>query len=90
MTVDNVQLKRKYEKELDELSKDRTLVLEIGGPTVVLAIPIFISHNLLNFDKIIVLEDGKIVENGNHAELIKQKGYYADMYYRQQQKEQTI
>ena len=30
-------------------------------------------------DKIIVLKDGKILESGNHEELIKQKGYYYEL-----------
>ncbi len=30
-------------------------------------------------DKIIVLKDGKILEEGSHKELIEQKGYYADL-----------
>ena len=30
-------------------------------------------------DKILVLKDGKIIEEGNHKELIEQKGYYADL-----------
>lgn len=31
-------------------------------------------------DKIIILEKGKIVECGTHKELLKAKGYYADIY----------
>ena len=31
-------------------------------------------------DKIIVLKDGKILEQGTHDELIKQAGYYRDVY----------
>lgn len=49
---------------------------------------IVITHrifSLLNFDKIIVLEDGKIVEQGHHEKLLQQNGYYAQMYARQQQ-----
>lgn len=52
---------------------------------------IIITHrifSLFDFDKIIVLHDGKIVEQGQHAELIKENGYYAEMYNRQQQQEQ--
>lgn len=44
---------------------------------------IIITHriySLLTFDKIIVLEDGQIVEIGTHQSLIEQGGYYADMY----------
>ena len=31
-------------------------------------------------DQIIVLDDGKIVEKGNHEELMKYNGIYADIY----------
>jgi ATP-binding cassette subfamily B multidrug efflux pump len=51
---------------------------------------IIITHrifSLLHFDKIIVLEEGKIIEMGNHAELMLQNGFYAQMYARQQQQE---
>ncbi|MBR4343797.1 MAG: ABC transporter ATP-binding protein [Lachnospiraceae bacterium] len=30
-------------------------------------------------DKILVLKDGKIIEEGSHEELVKKKGYYADL-----------
>lgn len=36
-----------------------------------------------NADQIIVLEAGKIIEQGTHAELIKHHGYYADLYTKQ-------
>jgi len=51
---------------------------------------IIITHrifSLLDFDKIIVLEDGKIAEQGKHEFLIQQNGYYAEMYARQQKQE---
>ena len=51
---------------------------------------IIITHrifSLFDFDKIIVLEDGKIAEQGKHETLIQQNGYYAEMYARQQQQE---
>ena len=51
---------------------------------------IVITHrifSLFDFDTIIVLEDGKIVEQGKHEKLLQQKGYYAEMYARQQQQE---
>jgi len=34
----------------------------------------------LHADKIIFLNDGKIVESGTHTELIAQKGMYYEMY----------
>ena len=33
-----------------------------------------------DFDKIIVLKEGKIIEQGNHAELIKKSGEYSKLY----------
>ncbi|HSN59703.1 MAG TPA: ABC transporter ATP-binding protein [Ferruginibacter sp.] len=49
---------------------------------------IIITHrifSLFNFDRIIVLEDGAIAEQGTHAHLLQQKGIYAAMYEKQQQ-----
>ena len=34
-------------------------------------------------DNILVVEDGKITQEGNHDELIKEKGFYSDLYNRQ-------
>ena len=54
---------------------------------------IIITHrifSLLDFDKIIVLDEGSIVEQGQHHTLIKENGYYAEMYNRQQHMEQPI
>jgi len=44
---------------------------------------VFISHRLSSTkfcDKIIVLSDGEIIERGSHDELIKQNGFYADLF----------
>lgn len=44
---------------------------------------IVIAHRLAtvqNADKIIVLEKGKIIESGNHQELLKQNGAYKNLY----------
>jgi ATP-binding cassette subfamily B protein len=51
---------------------------------------IIITHRiygLLNFDKIIVLEDGKIAEMGTHESLLQNKGYYFDLFEQQRQQE---
>jgi ATP-binding cassette subfamily B multidrug efflux pump len=53
---------------------------------------ITITHrifSLLNFDKIIVMEEGKIIEEGRHEELLQKKGTYFAMYQRQQQEDSS-
>ena len=51
---------------------------------------IIITHrifSLFEFDKIVVLDDGKIVEQGTHKKLLELNGYYTDMYNRQQEQD---
>ena len=57
------------QKSINRLSKEKTAI--------------FIAHRLstiVNVDKIIVLDNGKIVEQGNHQELLKTGGYYSKLY----------
>jgi len=49
---------------------------------------VIITHRifaLFNFDKIIVMHDGAIAEQGTHQQLLAQNGIYAEMFMRQQQ-----
>ena len=49
---------------------------------------IIITHrifSLFNFDKIVVLEDGEIVEQGTHQQLMGLNGFYTALYNRQQE-----
>lgn len=57
------------QKSIDRLSKEKTAI--------------FIAHRLstiVNVDKIIVLSNGRIIEEGNHTELLEKGGYYAKLY----------
>ena len=70
----------KTEKEiignLNKFLKDKTAII--------------ITHrifSLFDFDKILVLEDGQIIETGNHSELLSKNGLYAELYNRQQEQE---
>jgi len=51
-----------------------------------------IAHRLStvkNADLILVVRDGKIIEQGRHEELLKQKGHYYSLYTRQYEDEAT-
>lgn len=59
-------------KRLKEFMKERTSII--------------ISHRISTVqdaDKIFVLDDGKIVEQGKHEELVAKAGIYADLHYKQ-------
>ena len=59
----------KIQKSINMLLKQRTSFV--------------IAHRLQtikNADNILVIKDGMIIENGTHDELLKQKGFYYDMY----------
>lgn len=65
----DTQTERKVQNAMDNLMKGRTSFV--------------IAHRLstiFNSDLIVVVEDGKIIEKGNHQELIKQKGKYYQLY----------
>lgn len=49
---------------------------------------IIITHrifSLFDFDRIVVLDEGKIVETGTHRELLARNGYYSYLYEQQQE-----
>ena len=57
---------------LEEVSKDKTTFI--------------ISHRVSsakNADKIIILDEGKIIQQGTHNQLISQNGYYKELYEQQ-------
>jgi len=55
-----------------EISKDKTTII--------------VSHRVSsakNADIIIILEEGKIIQQGSHNQLVNQEGYYKELYYKQ-------
>jgi len=57
------------QKALDNLMKKRTSIV--------------VAHRLstiMNADKIIVIDNGKVIEIGNHKQLLAKKGFYAKLY----------
>ena len=47
---------------------------------------IIVSHRVSsakNADKIIILEEGTIIQQGTHNELVNQQGYYQELYNKQ-------
>ncbi|HLO53473.1 MAG TPA: ABC transporter ATP-binding protein [Saprospiraceae bacterium] len=45
------------------------------------------ANNLLNYDKIIILEEGIIIDEGTHDELLSREGFYSSIYDQQSMKE---
>ncbi|WP_178988806.1 ABC transporter ATP-binding protein [Winogradskyella schleiferi] len=68
----DTETEEKILKNLVKLTKDKTTII--------------VSHRVSsakNADKIIVLEDGKIIESGNHESLTNTDGYYKELYIKQ-------
>ena len=65
----DTRTERIVQRAMDKLTEGRTSFV--------------IAHRLStikNADLILVMRDGDIVESGTHAELLKQNGFYADLY----------
>ena len=72
----DVESEDKIMKVVQELAKTKLVIL--------------ISHrlaNVVNADQIYVVEKGKIVETGNHTNLLANKGAYSKLFYAQQELE---
>ena len=68
----DTETEEKIINSLDDYIKDTTTIIS--------------SHrisSIQNLDKIIVLNDGEIIQSGTHNELIEQEGYYKQLYLRQ-------
>ena len=68
----DTETEEKIIKSLNEYIKDTTTIIS--------------SHrisSIQNLDKIIVLNDGKIIQKGSHKELINENGYYKQLYFKQ-------
>lgn len=66
---------------------DTLEAIERGRTTIVIA------HRLstvVNADRIVVLENGQIAEQGTHAQLLELRGTYAEMWMRQQAEREAV
>ncbi len=66
---------------------DTLEAIERGRTTIVIA------HRLstvVNADRIVVLEAGRIAEQGTHAQLLERRGVYAEMWARQQAEREAV
>ena len=55
--------------------------IERGRTTIVIAHRL---STIVHADQIVVLDSGRIAERGTHAELLRRRGLYAEMWTRQQ------
>jgi ATP-binding cassette, subfamily B, heavy metal transporter len=68
------QTEREIQASLEKISEQRTAIV--------------IAHRLstiINVNEILVLDDGKVIERGNHTALLDQDGVYSQMWQKQQQ-----
>lgn len=68
----DTETEEKILKNLVKLTKDKTTII--------------VSHRVSsakNADKIIVLDEGKVIQTGNHDSLINKEGYYKELYTKQ-------
>lgn len=65
------------DNESEEMIQNATEKLTKGRTSIVIAHRL---STIQNADKIIVLDKGEIVEQGNHSELLKSEGYYRTLY----------
>ena len=73
LPVDDLKEKKELEKAIKENIKDATMIIVAQRITAV-----------KNADFIIVLENGRISEQGTHRELLEKQGYYYKIYRIQQ------
>ena len=67
----------------EELVQDAMDKLTYGKTSFIIAHRL---STIKNADLILVMKEGNIIEQGNHDELLKQKGFYAELYNSQFQK----
>ena len=68
------------DSESEELIQDALWKLMDGRTTIVIAHRL---STIQKMDRILVMDDGKIIEEGTHKELVRQNGSYANLWQKQ-------
>jgi subfamily B ATP-binding cassette protein MsbA len=64
----------------EKLIKDALFTLMKGKTSIIIAHRL---STIMHCDKIIVIQDGRAVEEGSHSELLAKNSFYANLYYKQ-------
>ncbi|MEN9335602.1 MAG: putative multidrug resistance transporter ATP-binding/permease protein YheI [Bacteroidota bacterium] len=68
----DTETEEKILNHLTSISKDKTTII--------------VSHRVSsakNADQILILDEGRIIQQGSHNQLVNQEGYYKELYYKQ-------
>ncbi|MFA5693215.1 MAG: ABC transporter ATP-binding protein [Acholeplasmataceae bacterium] len=75
------------DSEAENIIKEATKVLLKGRTSFIVAHRL---STIVDSDVIVVLENGKIIEKGNHLELLHKKGYYYELFKNEFMEEKEI
>jgi ATP-binding cassette subfamily C protein CydC len=69
---------------LDPIAADRVLAAVVAAARGTVVLVTHRLRGLADFDHIVVLDSGRVVQQGRHAELVEAPGWYRDQWLAQQ------